>query len=175
MVSLRKRGSQPRRNPVPRPVSEYGWSPYIRACICIQLGLEMILSYVFTGRLVCWRSYFLPHRQSSQFATRSCSRIVTLSATIGRDARPYLTANRIFPAGFYPIYSPTTGISPRIPPLGFGHPSERLLARRTRMQSVCGALCHSRSRMGSILYGDLPAVRSPSEASAVSTILFRGS
>ena len=133
----------------------------------------MQFTCVSTGRIVCWRSYFLPHRQSSEFATRSSARIVILSATIGRDARPDLTANRVCrPAGLCPIHPPTT--FPRVPPLGFKHPSERLLARRSRMQPVCSSLCHSRSTLGPILYGGLPAVRPSSEASAVSTIFFRG-
>jgi hypothetical protein len=51
---------------------------------------------VSTGRLVCCRSHFLPHRQPSEFATRSCATSSILSPAIGRDARPNLTANRVY-------------------------------------------------------------------------------
>ena len=129
-------------------------------------------TYISTGWLVRRCSHYFPRPKPSKFASESCTGINILPKTVARYAGPDLATNCIHrPTGFHPSSSTALFSNPSII---FCNSGQRLLAYRSRMQSVCSILGNSRSTVGSILHAGFPAVRPPVEESAIPTILFRG-
>ena len=122
--------------------------------------------------------------------------IGVLPTAVGRDAGPDLTANCVHcsagscpirsPRDFHstahltvfrPIHRPTSfhfsTALPCIQAIVFRHSGECFLGRRSRMQSVGSPPCDPCPTVGPILHAGLSAVRSPIEASSISTVFFR--
>jgi hypothetical protein len=82
----------------------------IRASIAAHTDyIEFMNVCISTGWFVFCGSYFFPCPKYSGIAAEPCTAISVLPATVVGEARPNFASNGIHrPAGFHPIYSPTS-------------------------------------------------------------------